>query len=121
VECEPLLLHRISPAHEIKDSPCEYKIVVPLPGIERRNVYVFAAPYTISLEIRMKATVEHSSEETRVAERTDQRICREFRFGTQIQARSTKIQFDGDCIQITATKSNLEQQETWSEFVQFTT
>lgn len=119
VLCEPLWLTEILPAEDLDESPNQYEIVVPIPGIDHRNVYVFAAPRSIVVEILTKKAVQHPSGDVILLERTDQRIRREFILRVPIEAGSTKVKFEGDSLRITAIKSTDDDQETWSEFIGF--
>lgn len=119
VLCEPLFLTEVLPARDPTERPNHYEIVVPIPGIDHRNVYVFAAPRSIIVEILTKKAVQHPSGDVVLLERTDQRIRREFILRVPIEAGSTKVKFEKDSLQITATKSTDDEQGTWSEFIRF--
>jgi HSP20 family molecular chaperone IbpA len=93
--------------------------MVPISGIDHRNVYVFAGPRSIVIEILTKRAVQHPGRDAVLSERTDQRIRREFILRVPIEAGSTKVKFEGDFLQITATKSRDEEQDPWSEFIRF--
>jgi HSP20 family molecular chaperone IbpA len=119
VLCEPLFLIDVLPAEDPDECPNHYEIVVPIPGIDHRNVYVFAGPQSIIVEILTKKAVQHPSGDVVQMERTDQRIRREFILRVPIEAGSTKVKFEGDSLRITAIKSTDDDQETWSEFIRF--
>ena len=117
--CEPLRLIQIRPSAESYERPNHYEIVVPIPGIDRRNVYVFAAPQSIVIEILTRNFLRHPDGGIVLSERTDQRIRREFVLRVPIEAGSTTVKFEGESVQIIATKSTAEEQEAWSEFIRF--
>jgi hypothetical protein len=52
----------------------KYKIIVPLPGIDPRKIYVFATARSLLIEIRFKGIIHDL---TRVTESIDRRISRE--------------------------------------------
>ncbi|HEX4230534.1 MAG TPA: Hsp20/alpha crystallin family protein [Bryobacteraceae bacterium] len=117
--CEPLTLIEVHPVTDSYESSTHYEIIVPISGIDHRNVYVFAGPRSIVIEILTKKAIQHASGDAILSERTDQRIRREFILRVPIEAGSTKVKFEGDFLQITASKSREEEQETWSEFIRF--
>lgn len=99
----------------------EYKLVVPLSGIDPRNVYVFATPHSVLIEIRFKNSLSHESEQGPVIETVERRISRELSLPIGIEERATSVHVCGDCLQITARQAGPEHPASWSELIHFDT
>ena len=99
----------------------EYRIVVPLSGIDPRNIYVFANPRSLVVEIRLKSEIHHESGKGPVAETSERRISREFALPTEIEERATIVRVCGECLQIIAREALGEHSTSWSELIQFDT
>lgn len=114
----PACQHECLPI-EIVESESEYKIVMPLSGIDRRKTYLFATSHSLLIEIRFKTSIRHQVNKSMVAESIDRRISREFTFPTEIEHGSTTVQICGESIQITARKSRHNQDASWSQLIEF--
>jgi HSP20 family molecular chaperone IbpA len=104
---------------EIAERPSEYEVVLPLIGIDPRNIYVFATPRALLIEIRFKSTVCHALVNAAVTETIDRRIAREFSLPIEIEQGATAVQIQGQILHITARKSPYSEQGSWSELVHF--
>jgi HSP20 family molecular chaperone IbpA len=107
------------PAIEIAEEATEYKIIVPLSGIDPRKIYVFATPRSLLIEIRSKITVPHELDQALVMEGIDHRVSREFRLPVEIEQGGTEVQIGGESLDITARKSERQQQLPWSQLIHF--
>ena len=59
VATRPLAGHDESPSIEIVEGESEYQLSMPLSGIDPRRIYVFVAPHSLLIEIRLKKVVRH--------------------------------------------------------------
>ena len=116
-----LLAQQESGAIEIAEDTSQYNIAVPLAGIAPRSVYVFATPRSLLIEFRAKRVVSHKMINGFVTESIKQRISREFSLPVEIEQGTTIVKVCGDSLQITAGKSQEEQQGPWSQFIHFDT
>jgi HSP20 family molecular chaperone IbpA len=106
---------------EIAEQTSQYIIVVPLTGIDPRSVYVFATPRSLLVEVRVKRVVSHQIINGFVTESIKERISREFSLPVEIEQGATNVKVRGDSLQITAGKSQEEQQKPWSQLIHFDT
>jgi HSP20 family molecular chaperone IbpA len=116
-----LVLQRAHAPIEFEETHSEYHIIVPLSGIEARNVYVFAMPHSVLIEIRFKDITLHKGIETSVTEETNQRIERELILPAEIEQGKTKIRMHAGSLCITARKAQEGQGTGWSQLVHFDT
>lgn len=117
----PFPWHDGSPPIEIAERPSEYEVALPLKGIDPRNIYVFARPRALLIEIRFKSTVCHGMVNSHVTETIDRRVSREYSLPIEIEQGATKVQIQGQVLYITARKSKYDVQGSWSELVPFDT
>lgn len=99
----------------------EYHIIVPLLGIDARNVYVFAMPYSILIETRLRRVKHHKTIETIVTERTNQRIETELNLPAEIEQGTTTIHVCADSLLITTRKAHQSKGTSWSQLIHFDT
>jgi len=104
---------------EVAERKLDYKVVVPLSGIDPRKIYVIAKPQGIVIEFRLKSGMRHAN--SNVAETTECRISKEFTFPSEIKRCTTIIQVCGDSLHITARKAEGGPQDAWSELIHFDT
>lgn len=121
IRTRPLAQQEESRVIEIAEGMSQYSIVVPLAGIDPRSVYVFATPRSLLIEFRAKRVVSHKMINGFVTESIKQRISREFSLPVEIEQDTTIVKVCGDSLQITAGKSQEEQQKPWSQFIHFDT
>jgi HSP20 family molecular chaperone IbpA len=107
------------PAIQIVESETEYGIVVPLSGIDARNVYIFAAPHSVMIEVRLKRSVRHGLMDDTVTETIDQRIERAFGLPAEIERGGTTVRISGESLFITARKAVQSRNTLWSQLIQF--
>lgn len=115
----PIVWQEECPWIEIVEVESEYQVIVPLSGIDARNVYVFATARSLLFEIRFKSIIHHQTIKSRVTEKIDQRIVREFSLPVEIERGATTIQVCDASLLITARKSQHGKQTAWSQFVDF--
>jgi HSP20 family molecular chaperone IbpA len=108
------------PVH-IADGSGEYKLTMPLVGIDPRNVFILASPRSLLIEVRLKRTISHETTGGPVAECIDRRITREFTLPVEIARNGTSVQVVEKRLQITARKAQHDQQGPWSQLVCFST
>lgn len=104
---------------EITEGQSEYRIMVPLAGIDPRKIYVFATPRSLLIEIRFKSTVCHELAHSLVTETVDKRISRELALPVEIEQGATTARVSDDALHITARKSEREQEISWSQLIDF--
>jgi HSP20 family molecular chaperone IbpA len=104
---------------EIAEGQSEYKVIVPLSGIDPRKIYVFAMPRSLLIEIRFKSSIRHQMINALVTESIDRRISREFTLPIEIAHGATTVQVCGESLHITARKSEHDQQTSWSQLIHF--
>ena len=121
VRTRPLARQEESGAIEVAEDTLQYIIVVPLAGIDPRSVYVFAMPRSLLIEFRAKRVVSHKMINGFMTESIKQRISREFSLPVEIEQGRTIVKVCGDSLQITARKSQEEQQKPWSQLIHFDT
>ena len=95
------------------------KFLVPLSGIGARNVYVFAAPRSILIEIRITKHVTHPGPIQQ--ERQHQRITRELKLRKSIEEGSTSIRMVGDNLEIACVTTADPDDRLWSELLRMDT
>ena len=115
----PLLLANAHTPVKFEETPSEYHITVSLSGIDARNVYVFAMPFSVVIEIRLKNVTIHQGMQNSVTERTNQRIERELNLPAEIEQGKTKIRIDAGVFHITAQKAQHSRATEWSQLVHF--
>jgi len=106
---------------EVAEAESEYSIILPLSGIDPRNIYVFAKPRSLLIEIRWKSSTHHPVSNAHITENVERRISRELNLPTEIEERATTVRISGDFLQVTARKSRHDQQTSWSELIRFDT
>jgi HSP20 family molecular chaperone IbpA len=106
---------------EIAEGPSEYKVILPLCGIDPRKIHVLAMPRSLLIEICFKSSVRHQVTNAFVTESVDRRISREFSLPIEIEKGATTVQVWGECLHITARKSEHDQQPPWSHLIHFNT
>ncbi|MFL6450023.1 MAG: Hsp20/alpha crystallin family protein [Bryobacteraceae bacterium] len=111
----PVLLSRICAS----ESATMLNLTVPLEGIDVRQVYIFATPHSIVLEIGMNSTIKHS--DPLEAEIQRHHTTREFIFRCAIARHSTMARLSGGSLEITSLKAASTSDEAWSEFIQVDT
>lgn len=99
----------------IAETAAGLRILVPLKGIHPRQVYVFATPHSILVEMRARNTVHHARAIQEIQHRS---ITRELKFNDLIREGSTSIRLLGDDLEITCTTTRAEEEKNWSELVQ---
>ena len=104
---------------EISGGKSDYRVIVPLSGIDPRKIYVFAKPQALLIEFRLKSSVRYDT--SNVAENIECRMSREFLLPAAIEAHSTVVRVCGDSLYITARKAEGEAQHPWSELIHFDT
>ena len=107
------------PAISVADSIRTFRVVVPLDGIDARQVFVFATPFSIVVEIRIKRVLEHPGPINSEIQRY--RITRELRCREGIAKGSTAVRLLGSNLEITGIKASSPDDEDWSEFIQVDT
>lgn len=110
-----------SPSIEITEAQTDYKIIVPLSGIDPRKIYLFATPRSLLIEIRSKSTVCHELPGATATEKIDHRISRELTLPAGIKQGGTTVELRGASLLITARKSDCEQPAPWSQLIHFDT
>jgi len=110
-----------APFIEIAEAETEYKIVVPLSGIDARKIHVFATPRSLLIEIRSKSNIRHELGDALVLENIDHRVSRELTLPVEIEQGGTHVQIHGESLHITALKSEWQEQPPWSQLIQFNT
>lgn len=101
------------------ESATMFRFLVPFEGIDAREVYIFATPYSIVLELTTKCMVRHAGPiET---ETQSFRVTRELRFRNAIAKGSTVARFFGASLEITSLRTLSTSDEAWSEFIQVDT
>ena len=103
----------------INDHSTMFHVLIPLDGIDMRDVFVFATPNSIMLELRSKRILQHAgpiSSEIQV-----QRITRELRCRDGIAKGSTTMNLVGGKLEITSIKAHTTGDEAWSEFIHMNT
>jgi HSP20 family molecular chaperone IbpA len=106
---------------DVVEEPTEYKVVVPLSGIEPRRFFVLAMPRSLLIEMRLKSRISHLTLNALVSESVDHRISREFNLPVEIEQGGTTARVCGEFLEITARKSEHSQQACWSELIHFDT
>jgi HSP20 family molecular chaperone IbpA len=104
---------------EIAEDELEYRITVPVEGIDPRKIYVFAAPRWLLIEIRFKSSVCHELARALVTESIDRRISRKFALPVEIEKGATTVRVSNGSLYITALKSQCEQETFWSQLIHF--
>jgi len=117
----PLVWQHEPPPIEIAEGQSEYKVIVPLSGIDPGKIHVVATPRSLLIEIRLKSSVRHQMTNAVVTESIDRRISREFSLPIEIERGTTTVQVRGEFLQITARKSPHDQQASWSQLIHFDT
>jgi HSP20 family molecular chaperone IbpA len=108
-----------SPAIEIVENASEYKLTVPLLGIDPRQIYVFAMPQSLLIEIRFQRTIRHETGYAHITECIDRRISREFNLPVGIERDSATAQISGEFLHITARKTRYDHETSWSQLIHF--
>lgn len=120
IRIHPLTRQKESSVEIVADES-QYRIVLPLTGIDPRSVYVFATPRSLLIEFRFRKMVSHPTIHGFVTENIKQRISREFSLPGEIEQGTTTVAVCGDSLYIAARKSQEEEQRPWSQLVHFDT
>ena len=116
---DDIIVGRSLPVMNVTETGEGFTITVPLHRIDARNVYVFATPRSIAVEIRIRDVVSHAQVIHR--EIQHQRITRELVLREAIEEGSTSLRLHGDDLQITCRKASGLDDKTWSELVRLDT
>lgn len=106
---------------ELIEGQAEYKLLIPLAGIDPRRAYVLAKPQSVCIEYRSKGTISHETSVPPLLEAIECRVSREIVLPAEIDTRSTTVQVCGDSLFITARKAQGHKRNSSSELVQFDT
>lgn len=107
------------PGISASESAIMIRLVVPMKGIDVRQVYIFVTPRSIVLEVLTKCILKHSGPiET---ETQCYRITRELRFRNSIAKGSTAARLSGASLEITSIKTADMDDDAWSEFIEIDT
>jgi HSP20 family molecular chaperone IbpA len=106
---------------EIAENQSQYRIIVPLLGIDPRKIHVFVMAHSLLIEIRFKTSVHHQMANGVVMESINRRILREFNLPIEIEEGTTTVQVCGASLHITARKSGSDRQASWSQLIHFDT
>ena len=99
----------------------EYRILLPLVGVDPRNVYVRAAARSLLVEVRSRKRVRYPHDEPFDFRLEDCCVSCEFKLRNPIRQGGTLIEAVGNSLHITAIKSPNLEETSWSELVQFDT
>jgi HSP20 family molecular chaperone IbpA len=105
----------------IAENQSQYRIIVPLLGIDPRKIHVFVMAHSLLIEIRFKTSVHHQMTNGVVMESINRRILREFNLPIEIEEGTTTVQVCGASLHITARKSGSDRQASWSQLIHFDT
>jgi HSP20 family molecular chaperone IbpA len=98
-----------SPSIQVTETPFEYKIVMPLSGIDPRKVFVFAMPRSIVIEVRFRRLTNHKMPMAAVLESIDERVVREFSLPVEIEPNATTCHISGESLVMNAPKAGQSQ------------
>lgn len=101
------------------ESATMIRLLVPLDGIDMRQVYIFATPRSIIFEVLKRSTLKHPGPIETETQRY--RITRELTFRDGIAKGSTVARLCGGSLEISSMKSASTDHEAWSEFIQLDT
>jgi HSP20 family molecular chaperone IbpA len=108
-----------SPPIQITETQIEYKVVVPLSGIDPRKIFVFAMPQSIVIEVRLKSMTHHKMPIAAVIESVDERIVRELSLPVEIEQNASTCRISGESLLIKAPKARQNQTDSWSQLIPF--
>lgn len=116
---EPIALGASLPTIAAIETESALSVSVLLNGVDVRSVNVLASATAITIEIRIKHTVPHSS----IIQREVQHQCvtRELQMRSAIKEGSISVRVCANQLVITCSKEPLTAETTWSEFIQFDT
>ena len=103
----------------ITETASQFKILLPLDGIDARKLYIFATQQSILIEVRINRTVRH--QRANCQEVQHQRLTREIRLHKPIEEGATTVSWIGNNLEITCVKATDLADRAWSEFVHLDT
>jgi len=121
VKCKRLSLEKDVLPIQVTEDRDEYRILVPMGGIDLRHVYVLATHRSLLIEIRVRKTLQHQGDDPLDAEVEDRRVSRELKLRHPIERRRTVVDTVGDSLRITSLKASEAEENDWSDLVHFDT
>jgi HSP20 family molecular chaperone IbpA len=120
VKIQPLLPGRSLPPVTDRESPGEYTVVVPMTGVDPRQVFVTATPDTLLIEIRDRETVNHEGNGPVFSKIQDRRASRELRFRHPIE-KGISLRVNRNQLLITCRQAPAREEQSWSELLRLDT
>lgn len=111
-ECPPI---------DVKEGQSSFEVILPVEHINPRNIYIFARPHSLLIEIRSKLNIRHPLSSTFAEESIHKQILREISFPVEIDNGATSIQLCGMALRISLKKLQLGEQASCSKLVPFDT
>lgn len=107
------------PAVTVSEGATMITVTVPLDDVDMRQVFVFATPRSILVEVLRKCLLNHCGPIASEVQRN--RITRELKFRCGLAKGTTAARLAGGCLEITSIKAVITGDEAWSEFIQMDT
>ncbi len=121
VQCKPLALRKSIPQLRVIEDRDQYTILVPLKGIDLRQVFILAAPRSLLIEVRVREILQDQGNDLIEAEVENQRISRELTLRHPIRRGRTAVDTVGGLLRITSLKAPEATEDHWSDLVHFDT
>ena len=119
VQRDNLTLAEFLPTIQIADHRDWFRIIVPVGDVDLRNVWIFAKPRSVSIEIRSRDTVAHGDS---CCEEIDEwHVTRELKLPQYIKEGCTTVMPLGSNLEIMCVKDAHQEDRSWVEMLRFDT
>ncbi|MBV9035367.1 MAG: hypothetical protein JO182_12840 [Acidobacteriaceae bacterium] len=119
IRTQPFPLDKKLPPFQWSESTGECTIMVPVAGVDLRQIFILATPDTLLIEFRDRETLKQEGYSPVFSETRDRRVSRELRLRHPIE-KGICLQIYGSEMRITCRKART-QEEPWSELLYYNT
>jgi HSP20 family molecular chaperone IbpA len=120
VKIQPFVRGRNPLQLECGETVGEYTVIVPMTGIDLRQVFVVATPHTLLIEVRDRESVNYEGNGPVFSEIRDRRVSRELRLRHPIE-KDVHLHRNANQLLITCRKTATGEEQSWSELLRFDT
>jgi len=117
---QPFLPGKRLPLAACSETTAEYRVVVPIAGMDLQQLFIVATSQTLLIELRERETVPHEENGPVFSETQERRTSRELRFRCPIE-KGVCLQVHDRELWITCRKASTAEEQSWSEWLRFDT
>jgi HSP20 family molecular chaperone IbpA len=103
----------------ITETESQFRILLPLDGIDAQYVSMFATPQAVLVEVRIKNAITHCS--ANCQEIQQERFTRKIKLHNPIKKGATTVRLLGNNLEINCTKATDSGKKGWSELLHLDT